>query len=42
MNVKAGVLLLDQFDTFRGGSDSTIRCTAKFDEKNWQVSDHFE
>jgi hypothetical protein len=33
MNVKAGALLLDQFDAFRGDSDSTIRCTAKFDEK---------
>jgi hypothetical protein len=31
--VKPGVLLLEQFVIFRGGGDSTIRFTAKFDEK---------
>jgi hypothetical protein len=31
--VKPGILLLEQFVIFRGGGDSTIRFTAKFDEK---------
>ena len=33
--IKPGVLLLEQFDIFRGGNgkDATYRFTAKFDEK---------
>ena len=39
--VKPGVLLLEQYDIFRGGSgDATYRFTAKFDEKtgNFQIT----
>jgi len=39
--VKPGVLLLEQYDIFRGGSgDGTYRFTAKFDEKtgNFQIT----
>jgi len=35
MKVKSGVLLLEQFDIFRGGDgeDAAYRFTANFDEK---------
>ena len=44
MKVKSGVLLLEQFDIFRGGDgeDAAYRFTANFDEKTGKFPSHFK